>query len=391
MNKIILFFLILTLASCKSHEPGFNVVPVSEVNESENSNEGLYYALPRTRIMVDVQVKKTMSFRGPYAEYASKYLGLDNVTEENKSSFDIQDIKISTIYEADPEQFYFVELNYEDNPRAANLMLELTESGIIANVNDTAGFNTSNQVVFMNDKEKNDDFSKTFSYIPDKNMYEKVDTVIQEVTRDTVTFKKRVLKRKMVQKTTEQKAQEAADFILKVREQKMNLITGYQETPYPQETMEYMFDRLKDMEDKYLKLFTGMQASETLNYRFSFTPPDNVYRINEKLFRFSEEKGVLEKGSEQGEIVSLEINRQRRTKNMYEHIKANYNKDKQRNGFYYRLPEDANIRVKKNEKPLAEVILQISQFGVVNSLPARYNNLRFYPSSGMIKTVNTKE
>ncbi|MGM0612780.1 MAG: DUF4831 family protein [Bacteroidota bacterium] len=391
MNKIILFLLILTLAACKSHEPGYNVVPVSEIEENEKSGEGLYYALPRTRIIVDVQVKKTMKYRGPYADYASKYLGLDNVTKENKSSFDIQDINISTIYEADPEQFYFVELNEENNQGARNLMLELTESGIIANVNDTATFNTSSQVVFMSDNDESDDFNKTFSYFPDKNLYEKVDTIIEEVTRDTITFKKKVLKRKMVEKSTEKKAQEAADFILKVREQKMNLITGYQETAYSQETMKYMFDRLNDMETKYLKLFTGMQASETLSYRFSYMPPDNVYRINEKIFRFSEEKGVLEEDGEQGDIVSLEINRQRRTKNMYEHIKANYDKDKEHNGFYYRLPEDANILVKQNEKPLAEMILQISQFGVVNSLPASYNNLRFYPSSGMIKTINTKE
>ncbi|MFW6019547.1 MAG: DUF4831 family protein, partial [Bacteroidales bacterium] len=338
MNKIILLFLIFSLAACKSHEPGFNVVPVSEIDEHEKSGEGLYYALPRTRIIIDVKVEKTMTYRGPYAEYASKYLGLENVNKENKSSFKIQDINLSTIYEADSNQFYFVELNDEENPRTHDLMLELTESGIIANVNDSSDFNTSSPLIFMSDNNEDDDFSKTFSYFPDKNLYEKVDTITQEVTRDTLTFKKQVLKRKMVQKSSKQKAQETADFILKVRDQKMNLITGYQETAYSQETMKYMFDRLQDMEDKYLKLFTGMQTSETLKYRFSFVPPDNVYRIDEKLFRFSEEKGILKNDKEEGDIVSLKIDRQRRTKSMYEHIKANYDNNKENKGFYYRFP-----------------------------------------------------
>ena len=391
-NKIVLLLLILTLAACKSHEPGFNVVPVSEIEETEKSREGLYYALPRTRVIVDVEVKKTMSYRGPYADYASKYLGLNNVTKEDKTAFEIQDIKISTVYEPDPEQFYFVEFKEKDNEEKRNLMMELTESGLIVNVNDTTEFQTSRKVTSMTDNKKEEDFNETFSYLPDKNLYEKVDTVFQKVRRDTFTTTKRILKRKMVQKNEEQKAKEAANFILKVRDQKMNLITGYQETPYSQGTMKYMFDQLDNMEKKYLKLFTGMQTSKTLNYRFSFMPPANVDSIEENLFRFSRDQGVLQNNADSsGEVVTLKIERQQRPGKMYEHIKAKYDKEQGNSGFYYRLPEKANILVKQKEKPLAEVLMQISQFGVVNTLPERYDKLRFYPSSGMIKTINSNK
>lgn len=386
-----LILLISLLLGCRTSQQ-FNVVPVSdmqEAKEKKEKKEGLYYALPRTHITVDVQVIKKQTFRGPFAEYASKYLGLDNVILQNETNYKIRDIKISTFFEPDPEQFYFVGFPEKGTEVQQNLMMELTETGLIVDVNNPSEFNASGRMTYTLDKESND-YSKTFKYFPDKNLYEKVDTIIRQITRDTVTIEKKILKRKMVQKSSEQKAKEAADFILKAREQKMKLITGYQETPYSKETMEYMFRELEKMEEEYMKLFTGMQTSQVLNYRYSYLPAESVFNIRKPLFRFSSDQGVMNKEGSEGMRVYLHLERQRNAREMQKHIKNNFNPQREYNGFYYRLPEQAKITIMLGKKPKAEALYPISQFGVVNSLPPQYDKIRFYPSTGMIRSVDAQ-
>lgn len=390
MKKYLVLILILSLAGCKTSEK-FSVVPVSDLPEKEEEKkQGIYYALPRTFINIDVQVIKKKSFRGPFAEYASKYLGIENVITENKTSYEIKDIKISTFYEPDPEQFYFVEFSQSDFKAQQDLMMELTESGLIVDVNNPSEFNASGRLTYTLDKESND-YSKTFKYFPEKNLYEKVDKVIRRIKRDTTTIEKQVLKRKMVEKSTEQKAKDAADFILKTREQKMKLLTGYQETPYSKETMKYMYEELEKMEEKYLKQFTGLTTQEVLNYRYTYLPPDSVFNIREPLFRFSSDEGVLKTDRKKGQKVTLYVDRQRNTRKMQKHIKKNLDSENEHTGFFYRLPEQARLTIKKGNTPKAEALYPISQFGIVNALPPEYDKIRFYPSTGMIRSIDTKE
>ncbi len=388
MKKILILLTILSLAACKTQN-NFNVVPVSDIQQTEEKKEGVYYALPRTHVTVDVSVVKTQSFRGPFAGYASRYLGMENVIRENSSSYEIRDIKISTFFEPDPDQFYFVEFMESGQQDDRQIMMELTEAGLIVDVNSPSEFNASGRMTYTMDEESND-YSKTFKYFPDQNLYEKVDTIIQQITQDTITIERKILKRKMVEKSTEQKAKEAADFILKVRDQKMNLITGYQETPYSKETLEYMYKELENIENDYMRLFTGLKTTQVLNYRYSYLPPSNIYNIEEPLFRFSTRHGVVDADFDDGQMVYLQVERQRNAHKMLEHIKSNFNAEQEKNGFYYRMPEYARLTIKLGIVPKAEALYPISQFGVVNSLPAAYNKIRFYPSTGMIRTIDTQ-
>jgi hypothetical protein len=88
--------------------------------------------------------------------------------------------------------------------------------------------------------------------------------------------------------------------------------------------------------------------------------------------------------------VYLQVERQRNAREMQKHIKRNFNPERENNGFYYRLPEQAKVTVMLGKNPKAEALYPISQFGVVNSLPPGYDKIRFYPSTGMIRSVDTK-
>ena len=59
-----------------------------------------------------------------------------------------------------------------------------------------------------------------------------------------------------------EKANEAAQKILEIREARFHLISGYQEVNYG-ESMEYMNDQLKELENDYLELFLGKEVKST--------------------------------------------------------------------------------------------------------------------------------
>ncbi|MFO8053772.1 MAG: DUF4831 family protein [Bacteroidales bacterium] len=390
MNRLFLLLFTFSIWGCASQQPPFHVTPASEFPENEEAKkEGLYYALPRNHIVVDVTVEKTQSFPGPFADYASKFLGLNNVIKEKKSSYEIKDIEISTFYEPDPEQYYFVALNNEGMETDERIGIELTEDGLIMNVNSTSGVYTAGEKHLIIDGDSND-HSKTFKHFPDYNMYEKVDTVIQKIHQDTITVEKKVLKRKMVEKPVKQRAKDASDFILKLNEQKMNLLTGFQETPYSKETIEFMVQELDKMEEEYMKLFSGLETNQEYHYRYTYLPSAETYHVKEPLFRFSESKGVLDAAdNNHGQPIFLELERQRNADKMQEHIQENYDSTRQVNGFYYRVPEYAGIMVSRGDTPRAEVQLPVSQFGVVHCLPVHYTKIRYYPSTGMIQSIDT--
>ena len=59
------------LSSCS---PQINVSKSQQYHKA-SEKKGFYYALPRTFIKIDVVVNKTEQIKGPYAEFAEKYLG----------------------------------------------------------------------------------------------------------------------------------------------------------------------------------------------------------------------------------------------------------------------------------------------------------------------------
>ncbi len=108
INQILLLSLSFFLSI-----PVFTQVTVRHVNADLNINDknGVFYALPRTFIKVEISVIKTEHFAGPYSEFAGKYLDLEDVATNNYNEYEITNVSLSTIAEPDPEHYYFVEFD----------------------------------------------------------------------------------------------------------------------------------------------------------------------------------------------------------------------------------------------------------------------------------------
>jgi hypothetical protein len=379
-------FILLAFCACST----INLHHV-ESNAVVPKDGGVYYSLPKTAITVEVTVNKIYKIKGPYSDYANKYLGLSNVIKENATSYSLSDIQLKSSSIPDADQCYFVSIPKRCH-KSNGLFLKLSESGIIYSINDFA----MNKPAFKTDtstiESLEDAIENSNQLFYKSNFAATVDTIIEKVNFDTITVEKKVLRKTLNEKTLEQKAKDAADFIIKVKENKFNLLTGYSEVAYSKETIEYMNDQLAKLETEYLNLFTGITVTHQLKYYYTYIPANTESKTYLPLFRFSAKEGIVDTSSYYGESVYMRIDRFGSTKQTASYEKAKINPDAKVHGFYYRIPEYAKVSMILNDKVRSEANLLINQFGAVCELPAGKNlKATFYPNSGSLKSVAIKK
>lgn len=382
--SFILFVVFVTSCNMQS----YNVIKV-DANAQPVGNPGFFYSLPRNVVSIDITVTKTRRIMGPYAKYASKYLGIKNVPQSNSVNFEITDIKMNSYAEPDPEQFYFVDLSKYKSSARHPLLMRLSESGLLQDINDNSDATVSAEQ--RQHMEKSEiDYSETFKFLASGNLKEQIDTIIEKLNIDTLTIEKRVVKRSMVEKTMEEKAKEAADFISLVKEQRFDIITGAQEVAYTDATIRLMNDELLKLEQEYMTLFTGLTETYTYQYRYTYTPEPQIFNAMIPLFKFSKFAGVIDEDFHGGQMVYIKVSRAKNTMALSNFANSNVKPEDEANGFYYRIPEYAKFSIMNGIEQIAEASFLISQFGVVTSLPPGDGNIQFYPNTGAIRKVEIK-
>lgn len=86
--------------------------------------------------------------------------------------------------------------------------------------------------------------------------------------------------------STAKQAEVAAKQIYRIRESRMNILTGDADNLPPDgEAMKLVIQQLEEQEKALTNLFTGIQAKEVSDYEVTIVPFDNLDK--EVLFRFS--------------------------------------------------------------------------------------------------------
>jgi hypothetical protein len=359
-----------------------NVLKVTGENINPLS-DGLLYSLPRTAIKVDLVVNKTTNVKGPYAEFADKYLGLSQVILTNSTEYSLSEIRISTFEEPDPSEYYFVQLPEKSKNREA-VQLTLSRLGTLVGVKGSTetddrdkGVKLANSTAGLNE-------------LPNPNTYERIDTLIRRISVDTTMIEQRVFKKVTAAKTPDQKAKEAADFIMKLDDSKFNLINGYQEVNYEKGTMEFMYNQMEKLMNDYLQMFKGISivSSETYSYTIVPTAEDAGKPIT--LCKFSPGKGIIDKNGNSGDVVQVQVE----PVNSLQQVKAaisDRNKSERAKGLFYRIPEKADVMVSIGGQPRVEGGFTISQLGAVTFLPAGASgNIELYPATGSVKHITLR-
>ncbi|PLX12713.1 MAG: hypothetical protein C0597_12675 [Marinilabiliales bacterium] len=359
-----IYLILLTIASCK---------PTSETRTTKiehanlNAESGIVYALPRTNITFEVEASKTEIFPGPYYEYAEKYMGLENVPNEKQIIWNIDDIKISTYYDLDPEEYYLIEpsgkLKIDFN--------KLFENGSILPVNKSIESNFPN--AFYGKSSSENEIVYTDLSVTKYVGKEKV-TYYKRVQRDSLFAKVPVTETKSVYKSFAEKAEEAANFIFTIREKRVELLTGMADF-YPEgKALEVALEELNRLENDYLELFIGKRFTSHYSANFEFTPTDKELEQPYILFRFHDEKGLLSANDLSGRPIIIELEKKNQTRNLSYLMDDQVNREgmEYKNKLYYRVPDQVQVRVFDGNNLLARRKVHVEQYGEVLQFPAMF-------------------
>ena len=347
---------------------------------------GIFYALPQTWIKVDIVVNKTEYLAGPYAEFAGKYLDLEDVSTNDYNEFVITDVKLSTVAKPDPDNFYFVEVDDKILKENKAVLISLSESGLASGINGSLSEAATKELTKGMIGEESA-YQDLFQYFAETNLYEKSDTIIRKVVVDTISVVKMYLEKRWVEKSSEQKAVEAANKISKIRENRYNLITGYQEIPYEAGAISYMHQELKNLENEYMSLFTGITIEKTISYSFTVLPEPDDYSGEMPVCIFSERSGVKDLNAAGGQRVYVRFETNETNQNLISAIKAREQMATENHGFYYRIPATSLVTLEVNDDIVLRGNFQIAQFGTVSYLPSSITAVQFYPETGGIKNL----
>ena len=341
---------VLLLGSCAVNK---NTTTISPYDASQPVGQSaLVYALPQTRLYFDVDMVRTIVKKGPYAEYATRMLGLQNVPMKDSESWQVKSIRINNNREPDSKQLYT--LSFIDYPSNIDKLLRFTKEGVILDV--TVGNVLTNS---RSTESNNDDFQFINTAIRTTTT-EKVDTFYKTILTDTAFVRIPVLQRKVLGKTTEEQAREAAAQIFGIRQSRLDVLTGNIDHPVDGTALKLILQSLNIQEEQLLSLFNGAKIESRHSKSYSVLPDRSS--TSGILFYFSDRVGAVSKNTAGAKEVWYEIGQ------IPAAASATLNRQTN-NIIYYRIPQVAEVSAGVEKNTMATEQVTVCQFGNMVSFP----------------------
>lgn len=332
------------------------VLPLTASAQKKSDPEGfLTYSLPSTTILLDVEAVQERFHAGPYAKYAEKYLGI-KPRQKDEATFQITEIKMMPLIEADQERRYT--LNVSKGQIDATF-LKLSSVGLISFSDASFG----DQSVWRFPVDSKGDFSgKGIS----SNLTSESATLYHNA-KGSEYDRLSVQQDMLVEKTIDQRAAEAADMILKLRRQRLQIVTGDTDATYSGEAMGAAIAEMTRLEEEYMMLFIGYSEFQTQQMRFEVVPQAGKSGQMYVAFRISDTAGLLPADNVSGKPVIMEIVPQAfaQTTVTAEDVKRN----RKEVLAYYRIPAICTVKLMEGADLLLQSRVPVYQLGRETSIP----------------------
>ena len=267
--------------------------------------------------------------------------------------FEISAVKILPVNEPDPEQFYSV--TYKNYPSSIDRIFSMTQQGLMLDLenswkavsNDFPSKHSGSGILFE-------------TTIREPNISEDVDTLYKTILTDASFVKVPIYKKSMEIKKEEEKAEDMANLILKIRKRKLKLMMGEYEYHPEGAALKVIVEELEKQEAELMSNFIGKRFRETQHYTYSFTPAGSV---SKELLWFSDEKGVSDAPKSGANAISVSIMMKETTQI------ADSKPEKVTNRIYFRSPVTTQVSVKIGNTVLADSKIPVYQAGQIQLLP----------------------
>lgn len=343
MRRIIRTLLVMALAA----------VPSALSAQKSSDPEGyVTYSLPSTTLVLDVEAVQEDFHAGPYAKYAEKYLGI-KVRQKDETRWEVTQLTLTPMVEADLNRRYVLALK-KNAPDLS--FLSLSSAGLVSFAD--GGFGTGQTWRFP--VSRSADFSdKGIS----SNLKSEATTLYRGQRNETAYSKVSVQQNMVVEKSLEQKAAEAAQMIVRLREQRLQIVTGDTDATYSGEAMDAAVAELTRLEEEYLSLFTGYSDVQTKNMSFDVVPSADRESQMYVAFRISDTAGPVPADNLSGRPVVMEIVPQAVSVPQESPVVQKVQTVR------YLIPAVCTVKVKDGSELLMQGRVPVYQLGVLGTMP----------------------
>ena len=315
---------------------------VVKANAVKANDYGVAYSLPKTELVVDAEVTKVTCKAGPYYQYAEKYLGVKKVITDDEVYYELGKVKLVNRGVPDKNNTYMVSFK----PGTVAPYAYLTEEGLLCSINA--------------------------EYTPDST--KEADNAAKKAKKAVATDASVFSEELLMAGSTAKQAEVAAKQIYRIRESRMNILTGEADNLPPDgQAMQLVIEEL-----------------EAEHYEVTVEPTGDLEK--EILFRFSEHLGVVDADDLGGQPVYMNLKAIERAPQL--DPKEAEKKEKSLKGIVYNVPGKAGIEIFTSRKSLYKGEAQITQFGTQEALaPVMFEDKKapvkvyFYPETGAIKQI----
>ena len=297
------------------------------------------YSLPSTTFVIEVDAVQEYFFAGPYAAYASRMLGFD-AARQNSVKAHVTRLRLLPCVEADPSVHYPAEVGLES-------LLTLSSQGLVS----------------FRDTLEARSLSWRFSPVPRRDYSDKgltsdrlmrTETTMEMVQVDTGFVQMPVTREVMQDKTLEDKAAEAAEIILSVRQERMNIAMGHTDATFSGEALAAALEELSRIEEEYLALFRGYTVSRPLHGVFDVRPSSGERVQRYVAFLLSDQDGLKPDGKGTPYYLELEVESE---------PEGFDGGDRRRRSIRFREPAICRVRLSEDGRQLLETRAPVYQLG----------------------------
>ncbi len=199
------------------------------------------------------------------------------------------------------------------------------------------------------------------------------DTTYKVIELDSVFQKIPVYNTVITSKDFEQKAEEAANYIIKIRKRRFKLQSAQFESEKPPKNVDVLIKELDELEQQYLELFIGKEIAVTNTFNAVYKPQKGKSDDKVVLFYVSDELGISSEETNDSEPVYLiahDCGNMKQLESFYNRQIDLTEKEKKK-GLYYRIPGHGAFSVEFDGHQYAKQGFIIPQYGYLNHLPAK--------------------
>lgn len=327
---------------------------VSSAQKASDMEGYLTYSLPSTVIVLDVEAVQENFYAGPYAKYAEKYLGI-KARQKDETSYQIVKVGMTPFVEADLTKRYTVAVKKSSVDAT---FLKLSSYGLIS----FADGNFGEETAWAFPLERKGDFSELGV---SSNLKSESTTLYRNEKKKSDYSKVAVQQNMVVEKTLEQKAAEAAQKIVTLRQQRLQIVTGDTDATYSGEAMGAAVSELTRLEKEYMSLFVGYSETQVQTMSFEVIPSAAKESQMYIAFRVSETSGLVPADNLSGKPVVMEIVPQEVAAPVMDAVAA----VKRVQYVNYLVPAICTVKLKEGSDLLVQSRIPIYQLGRLSSMP----------------------